>query len=74
MPAPTYLPKKFCRFCADHVEEIDYKDMKPLAKHLSSYGKIESRKRTGVCARHQRRLSTALKRARHLALLPYTTR
>lgn len=74
MPAPTYLPKKFCRFCADHIEEIDYKDVKTLGKYLSPYAKIEPRKRSGVCMRHQRKLSQALKRARYMALLPYTIR
>jgi small subunit ribosomal protein S18 len=73
-PQQTYFPKKFCRFCADHIEDIDYKDVKLLGKYISPYSKIEPRKRSGVCMRHQRKLAVALKRARHLALLPFTVR
>jgi small subunit ribosomal protein S18 len=64
--------RKICRFCADHIREIDYKDVNRLRHYLSDRGKIEPRRKTGTCARHQRRLSVALKRARHMALLPYT--
>jgi small subunit ribosomal protein S18 len=64
--------RKFCQFCADHVREIDYKDVSHLRRYLSDRGKIEPRRKTGTCAKHQRRLSTALKNARHMALLPYT--
>lgn len=74
MPPQQYFPKKFCRFCAEHIDLIDHKDVKLLGKYLSSYAKIEPRKRSGVCAKHQRLLSTALKRARHLALLPFVAR
>lgn len=63
---------KVCPFCAGGVGDIDYKDVEVLQRFLSSTGKIRSRQRTGVCAKHQRRLRTALKRARHLALLPFT--
>jgi small subunit ribosomal protein S18 len=56
------------------METIDYKDVKLLQRFLSSYGKIESRKRTGSCLKHQRRLAIALKRARHIALLPFVVR
>ncbi len=67
-----YAPKrKFCSFCADKVEAIDYKDPSKLRRYISDSGKIESRRRTGTCARHQRVLAVAIKRARHLALLPY---
>jgi small subunit ribosomal protein S18 len=69
-----YTPRrKVCVFCADKVEEIDYKDAGRLRRFLSDRGKIEPRRKTGTCARHQRRLTIALKRARHLALLPYTS-
>ncbi len=64
--------RKVCAFCVERVREIDYKDAARLRKYLSDRGKIEPRRKTGTCAKHQRRLSVALKRARHLALLPYT--
>jgi small subunit ribosomal protein S18 len=70
----NFYSKKVCRFCAEHVDVIDYKDVKLLQRFLSSYGKIESRKRTGTCLKHQRRLAVALKRSRHLALLPFVVR
>jgi small subunit ribosomal protein S18 len=70
----NYYSKKVCRFCAEKVEMIDYKDVKLLQRYLSSYGKIETRKRTGTCLRHQRRLAVALKRSRHIALLPFVVR
>ena len=62
---------KFCPFCADK-SVIDYKDISKLRKFVSERGKIEPRRRTGVCAKHQRSLAQAIKRARFLALLPYT--
>ena len=68
-----FIPKrKVCSFCVNHVESIDYKDPELLRKYISDRGKIEPRRRTGTCAKHQRALSTAIKRARHLALLPFT--
>lgn len=68
-----YTPRrKVCAFCVDKVSEIDYKDIGRLRRYISDRGKIEPRRRTGTCARHQRILTIALKRARHLALLPYT--
>ncbi|HEX3081691.1 MAG TPA: 30S ribosomal protein S18 [Candidatus Saccharimonadia bacterium] len=70
----NFYSKKVCRFCAEKVDYIDYKDVKLLQRYLSSYGKIEGRKRTGNCLRHQRRVAVALKRARHIALLPFTVR
>lgn len=67
-----YIPKrKVCFFCTDKIDEIDYKDPSKLRRYISDRGKIEPRRRTGVCAKHQRVLATAIKRARHLALLPY---
>ena len=69
-----YIPKrKVCAFCAGRVEAIDYKDANLLRRYISDRGRIEPRRRTGVCARHQRTLSVALKRARQIALLPYTS-
>lgn len=63
--------RKVCSFCTDKIEHIDYKDSDLLRRSLSERGKILPRRKTGTCARHQRRLSTAVKRARHVALLPY---
>ena len=70
----NYYSKKVCRFCTDKIDYVDYKDVKLLQRFLSSYGKIETRKRTGNCPRHQRRVAVALKRARHIALLPFLVR
>ena len=64
--------KKVCGFCVDKVETIDYKDTARLRRYMSERGKILPRRVTGTCARHQRELTVAIKRARHLALLPYT--
>ncbi len=68
----SYNRRKVCAFCVDHVTEIDYKDVGRLRRYISDRGKIEPRRKTGTCAKHQRRLTMALKRARVLALLPYT--
>lgn len=68
------LPKKVCRFCTENISEIDYKDVKMLQRYVSSYGKIEGRKRSGMCAKHQRKLAQAIKRARMMALLPFVNR
>ncbi len=65
--------RKFCSFCADKVESIDYKDPAKLRGYISDRGKIEPRRRTGTCAKHQRALALAIKRARQLALLPYVS-
>lgn len=70
---PVVYPK-VCHFCINAVSEIDYKDARLLKKFLSSYGKIFPRKKTGSCAKHQRKLATAVKRARMMALVPFTTR
>jgi small subunit ribosomal protein S18 len=61
-----------CVFCVDKTKEIDYKDTGRLRRFISDRGKIDPRRKTGTCAKHQRRLSVALKRARFMALLPYT--
>ena len=71
---PRYVTKrKVCSFCSDGVEAIDYKDPLKLKRYISDRGKIEPRHRTGTCAKHQRALAVAIKRARHLALLPYVS-
>jgi small subunit ribosomal protein S18 len=61
-----------CAFCVDKIKEVDYKDLTRLRRFLSERGKIEPRRKTGTCAAHQRSLNIALKRARELALLPFT--
>lgn len=63
--------KKVCAFCMDKIENIDYKDVPRLKRYLSDRAKIIPRRVTGTCARHQRQLTAAVKRARHLAFLPY---
>ena len=69
---PKYVPKrKVCSFCRDKVKEINYKDPVQLRPFISDRGKIQPRRKTGTCAKHQRILAVAVKRARHLALLPY---
>lgn len=60
-----------CYFCQRNIKEIDFKDTLALENFISAQGKIKSRKKTGLCAFHQRKLSKAIKRARYLALLPY---
>ena len=65
--------KKVCIFCADKVAFIDYKDSAKLRKFISERGKILPRRISGTCAKHQRELNTAIKRSRHVALLPYVT-
>lgn len=64
--------RRVCSFCVDKIESIDYKEPAKLRRYVSDRAKIEPRRKTGTCARHQRMLTTALKRARHIALLPYT--
>ena len=64
--------RKVCAFCLEKTRTIDYKDIGTMRRFLTDRGKIKSRRKTGTCAKHQRRLAIAVKRARHLALLPYT--
>ena len=63
--------KKFCRFCQRNIRDIDYKNVEILKKYIPDRGKISPRRITGTCAFHQRKLATAVKRARLMALLPY---
>ena len=63
--------KKVCAFCADKVDYIDYKDAARLRKYISERAKILPRRISGTCAKHQRQLTIAIKRSRHVALLPY---
>ena len=64
--------RKVCAFCVDKIDKIDYKDPNKLRRYITERGKIEPRRKTGTCARHQRRLTLAIKRARQIALLPFT--
>jgi small subunit ribosomal protein S18 len=64
--------RKSCYFCKDKVEEIDYKNYNQLRRYMSEKGKIRSRRISGACRRHQRQVATAIKRAREMALLPYS--
>ena len=64
--------RRVCAFCVDKVDHIDYKEPAKLRRYVSDRAKIEPRRKTGTCAKHQRMLTLALKRARHIALLPYT--
>jgi len=67
-----YHRRRVCAFCVDKVETIDYKDVTVFRRYLTDQGKIRGRRQTGTCAKHQRQLSRAIKRARMLALLPYS--
>jgi small subunit ribosomal protein S18 len=72
MPSPIQKPKQ-CMFCTSNIKYIDYKNAELLKRYLNPQGKILPRKKTTVCAKHQRLLTDALKRARILALIPFTT-
>lgn len=65
--------RKVCQFCVEKVQHIDYKDVLRLRRFTSERGKILPRRMTGTCAKHQRQLSTAIKRARTIALMPYVS-
>ncbi len=71
MQQRRFQRRKFCRFCAEKSEFIDYKDIKTLRSYLTERGKILPRRMTGACARHQRSLNEAIKRARNIALLSF---
>jgi small subunit ribosomal protein S18 len=64
--------RKVCRFCADHIDSVDYKDVKTLRPYVTERGKIVPRRISGNCAKHQRLLTRTILRARYMALLPYT--
>ena len=66
--------KKYCHFCVNGINDIDYKNWQQLQRFTSSYGKIVPRRRSGVCTKHQRKLAEAIKRARFMALLPFVNR
>jgi len=64
--------RRVCSFCVDKVEHVDYKDIARLRRYISERGKIMPRRISGNCAKHQRQVTLAIKRARHVALLPFT--
>lgn len=66
--------EKHCHFCRENIKELDYKNVELLRKYISSYAKILPRRRTGTCSKHQRMLSTTIKRSRYMALMPYVLR
>jgi small subunit ribosomal protein S18 len=65
--------RRVCSFCVDHATDIDYKELGKLRKYISERGKITPRRISGCCAKHQRLVTDAIKRARHIALLPFTS-
>ena len=65
--------RKVCQFCVDGIEHVDYKDISRLRRHVGERGKIEPRRKIGTCAKHQRSLTVAIKRARYIGLLPFTS-
>ena len=70
---PKYFTRrKVCQFCVNHTTYIDYKDISTLRRFVSDQSKIESRRKSGACSKHQRGVASAIKRARHLAMLPYS--
>ncbi|MCL5736239.1 MAG: 30S ribosomal protein S18 [Actinobacteria bacterium] len=73
-PAAGSRRRKYCFFCKEGVETVDYKDYSTLRRFMSERGKIRSRRTTGACRRHQRQVAVAIKRAREVALLPYSSR
>ena len=71
-PRGRYAPRRrVCSFCVDRIKYIDYKNVDQLRRFISDRAKIEPRRRTGVCAKHQRALRIAIQRARHIALIPF---
>ena len=67
------IRRRNCYFCKEKIEEVDYKNVNQLRRYISEKGKIRSRRISGACRRHQNQLSTAIKRAREMALLPYVS-
>ncbi len=74
MQQRRFQRRKFCRFCADKVSFIDYKDLKTIRSYITERGKMLSRKMTGTCSNHQRELTAAIQRARNIALLSFMER
>jgi len=73
-PKAPLNKEKYCYFCVNGASEIDYKNFQQIQRFTSSYGKIVPTRRSGVCSAHQKKLATAIKRARFMALLPFTAK
>lgn len=71
LSSPYHRKRRICAFCVEKVDKIDYKQYDVLRRYLTEHGRIRPRRQTGTCAKHQRSLAVAVKRARHLALLPF---
>jgi small subunit ribosomal protein S18 len=71
LSSPYHRKRRICAFCVEKVNKIDYKQHEVLRRYLTEHGRIRPRRQTGTCAKHQRSLALAVKRARHLALLPF---
>ena len=71
---PTLERDRYCHFCVHALKEVDYKDISVLQRFTSNYAKILPRERMGTCSKHQRKLAQGIKRARFMALIPYTNR
>jgi small subunit ribosomal protein S18 len=69
--SPYHRQRHICAFCVEKVTTIDYKQSDTLRRYMTEHGRIRPRRQTGTCAKHQRKLAMAIKRARHLALLPF---
>lgn len=69
--SPFHRKRRICAFCVEKVDDIDYKQYEVLQRYITEHGRIRPRRQTGTCAKHQRSLARAIKRARHLALLPF---
>lgn len=68
------MARKRCQFCTENIGQVDYKDVRLLTRFVNSYAKIDGRRRSGNCARHQRMITRAIKRARLAALMPFSVR
>ncbi len=73
MPREERRRRKVCRFCVNHEDMIDYKDDRRLSRFITDRGKIVPRRISGTCAKHQRQLTRAIKRARHAGIIPFTS-
>ena len=71
LDSPYHRKRRICAFCVEKVSDIDYKQYEVLRRYVTEHGRMRPRRQTGTCAKHQRSLARAIKRARHLALLPF---
>lgn len=71
LSSPFHRKRRICAFCVEKVDHIDYKQYEVLSRYMTEHGRIRPRRQTGTCAKHQRGLARAIKRARHLALIPF---